>query len=95
MLTLPKQALDFVFLQHKFFENTAGKGEIAPNEQFHLFPQCFLPFWRTFRHFNQLEFVICRLSQFERVKNLLFGKGLNRVNTLLNDPVFYSLAIFT
>ena len=25
------------------FENTVGKGEIAHNEQFLLFPQCFLP----------------------------------------------------
>ena len=25
------------------FENTVGKGEIARNEQFLLFPQCFLP----------------------------------------------------
>ena len=35
----------------KVFENTVGKGEIARNEQFLLFPQCFLPFWRTFCHF--------------------------------------------
>ena len=27
------------------FENTVGKGEIARNEQFLLFPLCFLPFW--------------------------------------------------
>ena len=25
------------------FENTVGKGEIARDEQFLLFPQCFLP----------------------------------------------------
>ena len=30
-------------LQCKAFENTAGKGEIARNEQFLLFPQYFLP----------------------------------------------------
>ena len=29
---------------------TLGKGEIAHNEQFLLFPQCFLSFWRTFWH---------------------------------------------
>ena len=28
---------------NKPFENTVGKGEIARNEQFLLFPQCFLP----------------------------------------------------
>ena len=31
-------------LQHKSFEKTVGKGEIARNEQFLLFPQCFLNF---------------------------------------------------
>ena len=38
----PKQALVFTCLQNKSFENTVGKGEIARNEQFLLFPQCFL-----------------------------------------------------
>ena len=40
-------------LKNKSFENTVEKGEIARNEQFLLFPQCFLPFWRTFCHFDQ------------------------------------------
>ena len=34
-------------------ENTVGKGEIARYEQFLLFPQCFLPYWRTLQHFHQ------------------------------------------
>ena len=33
--------LVFTGLQYNSFENTAGKGEIARNEQFLLFPQCF------------------------------------------------------
>ena len=37
-----KQALVFMCLQNKTFENTVGKGEIARNEQFLLFPQWFL-----------------------------------------------------
>ena len=37
-----------------FFENTVGKGEIARNEQFLLFPQCFLPIWKTFCNFSQI-----------------------------------------
>ena len=44
---LPKQALLFTCLRYKSFENTVGKGEIAHNKQFLLFPQCFqnfLPF---------------------------------------------------
>ena len=38
-------------LQNKSFENIEEKGEIAHNEQFLLFPQCFLPILRTFSHF--------------------------------------------
>ena len=36
----------------KPFENTVGKGGIAHNEQFLLFPQCFLPVWITFFPFS-------------------------------------------
>ena len=49
----PKQALVFMCLQYKSFENTVGKGDIAQNEQCLLFPQCFLPFWRTFCYSHQ------------------------------------------
>ena len=47
-------------LQYKSFENSAGKGEIAHNEQFLLFPQCFLPVPRTFSHCHQTY--NCRLQ---------------------------------
>ena len=43
-LMLPKQALIFMSLQYESLKNTVGKGDIAQNEQFLLFPQCFLPF---------------------------------------------------
>ena len=33
----------FTCLQYKYFETTVGKGEIARNKHFLLFPQCFLP----------------------------------------------------
>ena len=51
----PKQVLVFTCLQYKSFENAVGKGEIARYEQFLLFPQCFLPFKRTFCHFHQIK----------------------------------------
>ena len=50
----PKQALVFTCLQYDSFENTAGKGEIARNEQFLLFLQCFLLIWSTSCHFHQI-----------------------------------------
>ena len=39
----PNKPWFFTCLQYKTFENTVGKGEIAHDEQFLLFPQCFLP----------------------------------------------------
>ena len=53
-LTFPKQALVFTCLQDKSFENTVEKGEIAQDEQFLLFPQCFLGVWRTSCHFHHI-----------------------------------------
>ena len=44
----------FDTLGNKPFENTVEKGEIARNEQFLLFPQCFLPVWIAFCHFLQI-----------------------------------------
>ena len=56
------KALVFMCLQYESFENTAEKKEIARNEQFCLFPECFLPFWRTVCNFHQIE--NCRLQNF-------------------------------
>ena len=49
---------------------TVGKGEIARNEQFLLFQQCFLPLWRTFFHFRQIY--NCRLRTLSVWKSLIF-----------------------
>ena len=63
-----KQAIVFTCLQYKSFENTVGKGKIARNEQFLVFPQCFLPIWRIFYTiFIKFEIVVCKLFQFRRV----------------------------
>ena len=48
----PKQALVLACLQYKSFENTVGKGEIAHNKHFLLFPQCFLSLWGIFCHIS-------------------------------------------
>ena len=53
-LTLSQKSPGFMCLQNQSFENTVGKGEIACIEQFLPFPQCFLPVWKTFFHFNQI-----------------------------------------
>ena len=74
-LTLPKQTLVFTCLQSKSFENTAGKGEIARNERFLIFPHCFLPIWITFFHFHLIQ--NCRLqalSVWESLKFIVWEK---------------------
>ena len=54
MLTLSQRSPGFYGLQYKSLENTVGKEETARKEQFLLFPQCFLPVWRTLYHFQQI-----------------------------------------
>ena len=67
-LPFPKQALVFTCLQYKSFENTMGKGEIARDTQFLLFPQCFLSVNEELSAiFIEFEIVTCRLFQFGRV----------------------------
>ena len=88
-LTLSQTSLGFTFLQYKSFENAVGKGEIARNEQFLLFPLCFLPLLENFLLFSlnlklssansvwkSLKFVI-----WERVNKVL---SLNRLTEQIN-----------
>ena len=63
-ILFPKQDLVFTCLQYKSFENTVGKGEIAINEQFLLFPLRFPPIWRVVIKFG---IVVCKLFQFGSV----------------------------
>ena len=57
----PKQALVFTCLQYKSFENSVGKGEIARDEQFLLFPLIFYPFGEIPAIFTKSKIVVCKL----------------------------------
>ena len=70
MALLLIRSLVFTCLLYKSFENTVRKGEIARNEQFLLFPHCFLPVWRAFCHFQQNW--NCRLQTLSVWKSLEF-----------------------
>ena len=62
-----------------FWKNIVGNGEIARNEQFLLFPQCFLPVWRSFVQFStNLKLYSANSFILEQLKKLSFGKGLNK-----------------
>ena len=91
-LFFPRQALIFMHLLYKSFENTVGKGEIALNEQFLHFPQCFLPIWQivnslpndeildwyTLEAFadDRIELAKMIIFVFDGVENIV-GKGEN------------------
>ena len=57
-------------LEYKPFEITVKKAEIARNEHFFHFPQCFLPIWITFCHFNKIS--NWRLQTLSVWKSLIF-----------------------
>ena len=74
-LPSPNQALVFTCLHYKSFENTVGTGEIARNEQFLLFPQCFLSVGELC-HFHQMSNLSSANSfSLEESKICRLGKG--------------------
>ena len=54
-------------LQYKSSENTVGRGEIARNEQFLHFRQCFLYLWTTFHHLTLSQTKNSRQFQTEKI----------------------------
>ena len=97
----PKQALVYMCLLYKSFENTVWKGEIAHDEQFLLFPQCFLTIWRTFFHFHHiwnchlqtlwtwksLKFVVWeRAMHLKALEKIILKETIASVNSLPHNP---------
>ena len=76
-----------MYRQQTAFETIVGKGEIAPNEQFLLFPQCFQLYQITFSPFVQI-FDIISLFAFgvEEPKIGILGKGLTAINSDTTTP---------
>ena len=73
----PKQALVFTCLQYKSFENNVGKGEIARNEQFLLFPTVFSTHLENFLPFpSNLKLLSTNSFNLEDTKICRLGKGL-------------------
>ena len=65
--------------QQKAFENIVGKGEIARNEQFLLFPQCFLLNQKIVSQFVHIfRNIFLFAAEFEEPETEISGKGLNQ-----------------
>ena len=71
VLTLSQTSPGFyVSAVQAFRKHFGGKGEIASNEQFLLFPHHFLPVWRTVYHLYKI--LNCRLQTLSVWKGLKF-----------------------
>ena len=74
--------------QQTAFENIVGKAEIAHNEQFLLFPQCFqlnqIMVYPFVRIFDILSFFA---AEFEDPKIEISGKGLKKILTEKGENV--------
>ena len=69
--------------QHTAFENIVGKEEIARNEQFLLFPQCFLLDQTTVSAFVHIFDIISFFAaEFEKPKIGISDKGLNLAKSI-------------
>ena len=72
----PKQALVYTCLWNKFFEKTVGKGEIARNEQFLIFPQPFSIIFENLPQFSSnSNLSSANYFSLEESKKLCLGKG--------------------
>ena len=77
--------------QQTAFENIVGKGEIAHNEQFLLFPQCFQLNQKTVTPFVHIFDIISLFAvHLEEPKIGISGKGLTLSQT---SPGFYVFAV--
>ena len=67
------------------------KGEIARNEQFLLFPQCFIPFRRTYCPFHQIQNFIYLLSSLRLIDQYTICGILKTFKVLLAGQIFIKL----
>ena len=83
-LTLSQTSPGFYMFAVQVLLNTVGKREIARDEQFLLFPQCFLPFWRTFYHVHRIwNCRLLTLSIWKSLKSIVW----ERVNSICTSYI--------
>ena len=80
----------------KSFENTVGKGEkekLLVTSNFPFFHNVFYSLEELSAIFIKFEIAVCKLFQFETVKNLSFGRELNKVKFFFFTLIKSSLAL--
>ena len=87
ILTLYSIDTHFDYQQQTAFENIVGKGEIARNEQFVHFPQCFLLNKITVSPFVHIFDIISLFAaRLEEPKIGISGEGLTTSHSLVKVP---------
>ena len=72
--------------QQTAFENIVGKGEIARNKQFLLFPQCFVPNQMIISLIVHIFDIVSLFgAEFEKPKIGISGKGLTNIFEVQGD----------
>ena len=72
--------LILTYQQQTTFENIVGKEEIARNEQFLLFPQCFLLNQKNIPQFVNIYIIPWLTAELEKPKIGMWGKGYFKEN---------------
>ena len=90
---LPKQALAFTYLQVKSFKNTVGKGEIAHNEEFLLFPQFSTHFENFLQFSSNLKLSFANSLSLVESKIYCLGKVSKKQSNNVN-PVAHTYSVF-
>ena len=70
-LTLSKQALVFMCLQYRSFENNVGKEEIARNQHFLLSLQSFVSFHKKVSNLCYFDIIVWKCFYFGQVQNFV------------------------
>ena len=84
----PNQAQVSACRLYKSFENTVGKGEIARNEQFLLFPRCFQKFWLNFLPISS-NLILSSANSFSLEESSIYrlGKGYTLYHSILTSNI--------
>ena len=76
-----------------FFENTVGIGEIVHNEQFLIFPQYFVPVWRTSAIFIKFKIAVSKALVFMCLQYKCFENTVGKGEIVHNEQILLFLRV--
>ena len=92
-MPFPKQALVFTCLQYKSLKTLWKKEKLLVMSNFSFSHSVFNTFRKLSAILIKFEIIVCKFFQFGSVLNLLFGKGLRKINLAHKTCVFQGINI--